>query len=136
MSEDNGNWAIAEDGAATRVLGFMPDETQMLEVVPTRYRIELFDELGIDPTHTFHSYGGWNVEGDFLMVYEGDTKTGYRIPTTTAMIKTTEEPIGRLVDQNDDPVESDVELDNHAQDEAVAELPEVRQEVPDAKSVE
>jgi len=100
-------------------------------MVPTRYRIQFFDERGIDPTHTFHSFGGWNVEGDFLMVYEGDTKTGYRIPSTTATIKTTEEPIGRLVDQNDDPDAPPMNLP-----ELVAEMEKatVRPEVPDAEA--
>jgi len=132
MSDGNGNWTVAEDGSATRVLGFIPTEGETLEVTPPRYRIEFFDELGIDPAHTFHSYGGWNIEGDFLMVYEGDTKTGHRIPPATVMIRTIEEPIGRLVDQNDDPIESNVEFDNHFQDEAATELLEVRQEAPGA----
>ena len=127
MSEGNGSWTVTEDGSATRVLGFIPDLDASIGE-PTRYRIEFFDELGIDPAHTFHSYGGWNIEGDFLMVYEGDTKTGYRIPPTTTMIKTTEEPAK--------PLTSNVEFDNHFQDEAAAALLdeptplEVRKETP------
>lgn len=59
------------------------------EMIPIKYRVEVYDGE-IDPVEVYQTYGGWNVEGAFVMVYdENGLKTGHLLPPCT-MIKTAE----------------------------------------------
>jgi len=59
------------------------------EVIPIKYRVEVYDGE-IDPVVVYSTYGGWNVEGAFVMVYdENGLKIGHLLPPCT-MIKTAE----------------------------------------------
>jgi hypothetical protein len=54
-----------------------------------------------DPVLTLTTYGGWNVEGVFLCVYEGGLKKGFRIPPGCHLIETVEAKADPLTDPID-----------------------------------
>lgn len=56
---------------------------------PQKYRLDLLGEDGLDVIATYTTYGGWNIEGDFLCVYAVDgMKAAYRLPENVQTILT------------------------------------------------
>ena len=55
------------------------------------YKVELFSGEP-DPDQTFATRGGWNIEGNFLCIFDpmSGMKTSYRIDPTITSIHTTE----------------------------------------------
>jgi hypothetical protein len=60
------------------------------EMLPTKYRIRGY-ERPFDPEHVIElfTYGGYNIEGDFLFTYDRNgVKTGHRIHTNVSYLDT------------------------------------------------
>lgn len=88
------------DDAAT---AFSLQEVETL--APVKYDVKLYAG-DPDPVLSLTTYGGWNVEGQFICVYEGGLKKGFLIPTGTHLIETAESKPDPLTD----PIESLGEL--------------------------
>lgn len=63
-----------------------------------KYDVKLYDSVQIDPVMSLTTYGGWNVEGQFICVYEGGLKKGFLIPSGTHLIETVESKPDPLTD--------------------------------------
>jgi hypothetical protein len=84
---------------AESLLGFMGEDValptgataELIDVQPVRYKLELFTKDNqLEPVATFHTEGGWNVEGRFLCTYEAGLKHGHAIPGGTEFIRCVE----------------------------------------------
>jgi hypothetical protein len=63
------------------------------EDIPIEYKVEMFAGQA-DPELSVSTFGGWNIEGDFICVYDQNgLKTCYRIGNFITYIGTTELPV-------------------------------------------
>jgi hypothetical protein len=60
------------------------------EVIPIEYKVEVFDG-GVAPYLVLKTFGGWNIEGDFIITYDvNGLRTAYRIDKEVMHIVTVE----------------------------------------------
>jgi hypothetical protein len=63
----------------------MPEDGEF-EIEYTQYTVEIFDG-GVLPVMSLTTFGGWQIEGDFICVYDASgMKCAYRIPKCSTIV--------------------------------------------------
>src|SRR5688572_9028127 len=80
----------------------------------TRYEVRAYSKANLEaPIDTWYTYGGWSIEGDFLIVWdEKIVRHGYRIPSDADMFLSYEASETENDPRGNGPREAEKETEN------------------------